>query len=97
MSGLIHWLEDHLLSCPYKAGLGIECPGCGFQRALVALLKGDFAESFALYPALLPMLMLFGVLALHIKYSFKHGAMALKILFVVNVVLIFGGWIAKML
>ena len=97
MSGFIHWLEDHLLTCPYKAGLGMECPGCGFQRAFIELIQGNVAESLALYPALIPMLVMFGLLGLHIKFSFRYGALALKILFVLNVVLIMGSWVAKML
>ncbi len=94
--GLLQWLEQHLLSCPYKATLGMDCPGCGFQRALISLIKGDFAESFAMYPALLPILAMFALLALHLKFSFKHGALALKILFFVNAALVIGAWVYKM-
>ena len=92
MSALIHWLEQHMLSCPYKEGLGIDCPGCGLQRAFVALLRGDVAESLVLYPALLPMLCMFLLLGLHLKFHLRHGALALKLLFVFNALLIFGSW-----
>lgn len=27
--------------CPFKLIIGLQCPGCGFQRALHALLQGD--------------------------------------------------------
>ena len=27
--------------CPFKLITGLQCPGCGFQRALHALLQGD--------------------------------------------------------
>ena len=30
-----------MFRCPFKLLTGLDCPGCGFQRALRALLKGD--------------------------------------------------------
>ncbi|MBC2840013.1 DUF2752 domain-containing protein [Robiginitalea sp. SC105] len=43
-----------------KQLLGISCPGCGLQRAVALLLKGELVNSFMMYPALLPMMALFG-------------------------------------
>ena len=63
-----------MLSCPSKKYLHIECPGCGFQRSVLALLKGDLPASFALYPATLPILALLGFTALHLVLKFKKGA-----------------------
>ena len=40
-----------LLPCFFKKFTGIDCPGCGFQRSILALLKGNFVESLNLYPA----------------------------------------------
>ena len=48
------WIERHALPCVYKQCFGLCCPFCGFQRSVIALLKGDVAQSFLLYPALLP-------------------------------------------
>lgn len=31
--------------CPFKLVTGLDCPGCGFQRALHALLHGKIAEA----------------------------------------------------
>ncbi|MGZ3873734.1 MAG: DUF2752 domain-containing protein [Mucilaginibacter sp.] len=55
----IGWLQNHLLPCPFKYLTGIDCPGCGFQRALIALAQGNFHKSLALYPAALPLLLFF--------------------------------------
>lgn len=55
----IAWLQDHLLPCPFKYFTGVDCPGCGFQRAVVALLKGNIAQSFSFYPAAIPLLLIF--------------------------------------
>lgn len=55
----IQWLQGHLLPCPFKYITGIDCPGCGFQRAVLALMRGDFHTSFTLYPAAIPLLLFF--------------------------------------
>jgi hypothetical protein len=55
----INWLQDHLLPCPFKYITGIDCPGCGFQRAVLALMQGQWKTSFLLYPPTIPLLLLF--------------------------------------
>ncbi|QNA42724.1 DUF2752 domain-containing protein [Lacibacter sediminis] len=76
------WLEKNLLTCPSKKFLHIECPGCGLQRSYIALMKGDFADSFQLYPAAIPMLLLFCYLLLHVFFRFKSGGKILMILYI---------------
>ena len=65
--GFISWLQKHLLPCPFKYLTGIDCPGCGFQRSVVALIQGDLHKSFILYPGAIP-LMLFFAYGLADKY-----------------------------
>jgi hypothetical protein len=55
----IGWLQDHLLPCPFKYLTGIDCPGCGFQRSVLALIQGQLRESFVLYPPAIPLLLFF--------------------------------------
>jgi len=57
--GFMSWLQDHLLACPFKYITGIDCPGCGFQRSVFALLQGNWHKSFMLYPAAIPLLLFF--------------------------------------
>jgi len=40
--------------CPFKALTGLDCPGCGSQRAVHAILHGDFREAFRYNALLLP-------------------------------------------
>jgi Protein of unknown function (DUF2752) len=63
---ITNWLQNHLLTCPFKKLTGIDCPGCGFQRSVIALIKGNLRESVHLYPAAIPLLVtaLFVLLAL---------------------------------
>lgn len=68
-----NWLENHMLQCPFVKYLHIECPGCGMQRSLIALCRGDIASSFALYPALIPLFVLLAYTILHLFYKFANG------------------------
>ncbi|HKL37898.1 MAG TPA: DUF2752 domain-containing protein [Bacteroidales bacterium] len=92
---LIQWLEAHLQPCVYKQNLGIECLGCGFQRSLIALLKGNIWESILLYPGLLPMLVLFAFLILHLIFHFKKGAAILKYIFLTDAAIIVTNYIIQ--
>ncbi|MEE4196978.1 MAG: DUF2752 domain-containing protein [Bacteroidales bacterium] len=94
---IIEWLESHMQSCFYKKYLGIECPGCGMQRALIELLKGNFAESLKLFPALIPTILLIIYLILHIIFKFNKGAQVLKILFIINTSIVVLSYIYKLI
>ena len=85
-----------MLSCPYKKYFGIDCFGCGMQRALIQLLKGNIVESFHLYPALIPMIFLFLFLVAHLIFKFKNGATWLKYQFIFVAALVVINFIAKL-
>ena len=82
------WLQGHMLACPSKKFLHIECPGCGLQRSMLALIKGDFAGSWNLYPATIPILLLMGFTLLHLKYKFARGAEVIKYSYAVIAIMI---------
>ncbi len=84
-----------MLDCYWKYYLGIECPGCGFQRSFWALFQGDFYTSFHLFPATIPLLLTFLVLALHLKFKFKNGAKAITVLFTSTAVIMVTSFIVK--
>lgn len=80
--GVINWLQNHLLLCPFKQTLGIDCPGCGIQRSILELMQGNFIASFKLYPATLPIIALFMFTIVHLKFDFKNGAFFIKMLYI---------------
>jgi hypothetical protein len=82
MSALVNWLESHQGTCSWKSHFGIECPGCGMQTALIELLKGNLLSSLKAFPALIPMIILFLFLILHLIFKFQKGAVLLKFLFI---------------
>ena len=75
---VVNWINAHLITCPFKYHTGLDCPGCGLQRSFIALLQGDVAGSFKLYPATIPILALFVFVPLHLKFDFKQGAYFIK-------------------
>lgn len=84
-----------MLTCPSKKLLHIDCPGCGLQRSFVALLKGEFVQSFQIYPATVPMLFMFGYLTGHLIFKFNNGARNLTFLFLFCSGIIFINYIYK--
>jgi len=94
-SVLIEFLKKHALTCPSKKYLHIECMGCGFQRSLIALLEGNWKDSFQLYPALIPMLLLWTFTIFHLIFTFKHGALIIRYLFLLCAIIILIHFILK--
>ena len=71
-------MEIPLLPCPIKHFFHIDCPGCGMQRSILALLEGDLWKSLSHYPATIPIFVLLFYTALHLKFGFKRGAAIIK-------------------
>lgn len=85
-----------MLPCPYKSLTGIDCLGCGMQRAFIALLQGHFRESFLLYPALLPVLFTLILTAVHLKFKLANGAAYVKYSYLFTIILVLVSYIWKM-
>jgi hypothetical protein len=58
-------IDQYLLPCMNKTLFGIECMGCGTQRAFLLVLNGEFTAAFKLFPAIYTTLLLFVFLGLH--------------------------------
>jgi hypothetical protein len=94
---IINWLESHQGSCSFREHAGIDCPGCGLQRSILALLRGDLGESFLQFPALLPLAAMFIFLGIHLVFKLKHGALVLKMFYISNVSIIVLHYIYKLI
>ena len=94
---LISWLQNHLIPCPFKYITGIDCPGCGFQRSVIALIQGDFYKSLTLYPAAIPLILLAMYIAADGYFKLDNSGNILKrTLFMVVGLLIIGSYCYKM-
>jgi hypothetical protein len=58
-------IEDFMLPCPIKKYFGIECFGCGTQRAVVMVFEGRFTEAFHMFPAVYTVLLFFATVVLN--------------------------------
>lgn len=54
-----------MIPCMSKKYLGIECLGCGAQRAISLVFRGEFLEAFHLFPAVYTLLLFFIFVGLH--------------------------------
>jgi hypothetical protein len=93
----VSWLEQHMLRCPSKKWMLIDCPGCGLQRSVIALLKGEILDSFRIYPPGIMVLATILILILHLIFRFQNGAAILKVFYIVTTVAVLVNYIYKIL
>ena len=93
---IINWLENHYLPCAYKQLFGVECPLCGSQRALIELLRGNILESFRLYPALIPSIIIVFATLLQMIFKWKYGWKTIRISLLADFTLIMVSYIIKL-
>ncbi|WP_035336301.1 DUF2752 domain-containing protein [Dokdonia sp. PRO95] len=83
-------MDEYMLPCLNKKYLGFECMGCGIQRSISLLFKGEFIEAFYMYPAIYPLIALLGFLVLNqftnLKFANK-GVIFLAILTVATIII----------
>ncbi len=88
--------ESDMLPCLSRQLLGISCPGCGLQRAVALLLRGEWVDSFLMYPALLPMIVLFGFILADLLVGIRKGTRIISILAVTTVAAILINYLIKL-
>lgn len=69
-----------MIPCLSKTLFGIECLGCGFQRAIILLFQGEWRASFLMYPALFPLLLFFGIVGVSLIHTSKNYSRTIKVL-----------------
>lgn len=81
---MVNWLEQHLFTCFFKSHFGMECPGCGMQRALIALLKGDLTDSLKYHAALIPFILTIAALLIQLIIKHRLGGKVVMWLFILT-------------
>lgn len=87
--------EQNMIPCLSKTMLGIDCPGCGLQRSIVHLLRGEFWEAFLMYPAIYALIVLFGFLIFDYFFAIKQSNRITIALMVLTVSMILINYILK--
>ncbi len=85
-----------MIPCLNKQLFGVDCLGCGTQRALLLLFNGDFAKAFHMFPAIYTTLLFFGILALHFLDKSRNYHKLLIGLAIVNASIMIVSYIYKM-
>ncbi|MDT0676318.1 DUF2752 domain-containing protein [Autumnicola musiva] len=88
-------MEEYMFPCLNKKLFGLECYGCGGQRALVLLLKGNFAGALHMYPAIYSLLILLVFLVLNLFFKFKYDYTIKIGLIFLNAAIIVGSYLYK--
>jgi hypothetical protein len=91
------FLKIHMLTCPVKYFFHIDCPGCGMQRSIIALLEGDLWKSLSFYPATIPIFVFLIYTAFHLIIDFRHGAVIIKWGYILCSIIIFIFYIYKVI
>ena len=89
-------LEKYMLPCINKKIFGIDCLGCGMQRSISLLFKGEFLEAFYMYPAIYPLMLLLIFLGFNTFVKFKYDWHIKASLIVTSVLTIIIGYVIKM-
>lgn len=90
-------LEEYMLPCLNKTLFGVECTGCGAQRAVVLLFQGEFSKAFFMYPAVYSLALLLGFLLFNLFFKFRYDYSIKMGLILLNAIIIAGAYIIKMI
>lgn len=88
-------MEDYMLPCLNKKLLGVECMGCGMQRAIALIFQGEFAAAFQMYPAIYSLITLFLFIGINIFFKFKNSNKVIGALAILTVATIIISYIIK--
>ena len=93
---MYYQMEKYMIPCLFKKTTGIDCVGCGFQRAVYMVFTGDFKDAFYMFPAVYTTLLFFGMLALHFIDKSRNYHKFIVVLAIVNAFIMIVSYIYKM-
>lgn len=93
---ILEGLEDYMLTCTNKQIFGVECLGCGTQRAAALLFKGEFVAAFKMYPAIYTIILLLALVVFNFFVKFKYDYKIKMSLLFLNIAIIVVSYAIKM-
>ena len=91
----LNGMEDYMIPCLNKKIFGVECLGCGMQRATAFIFSGEFSAAFKIYPAIYTLFFLGLFLLLSIFIKIKYSETIKAVLMISSIVLIIFNYILK--
>ncbi len=79
--------EDYMLPCLSKSIFGIDCMGCGTQRALILIINGQFIEAFYMFPAIYTTILFFFAVGLNFTHKSRNYHPVIITLAIINAVI----------
>lgn len=90
-------LEEYMLPCLTKGIFGVDCPGCGLQRAVALLFEGEFVAAFQMYPAIYALIPLFALILASKLFRLKVDQRPIIVLSIASVALILLNFLIKII
>ncbi|OCB75492.1 DUF2752 domain-containing protein [Flavobacterium crassostreae] len=88
-------LEKYMIPCWTKKLFGVACLGCGFQRAFLLFIQGEFAASFRMYPAIYTTLVFLSCLGISMVYKGIFSQKTILVLAGINGACVFLGYLYR--
>ena len=89
-------IEKYMIPCMNKQLFGIDCLGCGTQRAFLLVLNGDFAAAFQMFPAIYTTILFFITLGFHFIDKSRKYDKIIIVLAIINAIIMITSYIYKM-
>ena len=86
-----------MLPCLNKKLFGVDCMGCGLQRAIALIFQGEFVAAFQMYPAVYGLITLFLYVGLNIFFKFKNSNKIIGVLAILTVATIIISFVIKLI
>ena len=84
-----------MLPCMNKKLFGIDCMGCGIQRSLALILKGEFYDALLMYPAIYTLITFFVIIVMNFVDKKRDYHKPIMILGFVNAIIILTSYLYK--
>lgn len=85
-----------MFPCITKKYIGMDCMGCGLQRATLLLTKGEFIDAFKMYPAIYPLVVFFVFLGISYVTKIPNSSKITAVLSILCVFSIVSAYIYKL-
>ena len=89
-------IEDFMIPCVNKTLFGIDCFGCGTQRAFLLILNGKFLEAFYMFPAIYTTILFFIILGLNFMDKSRNYHKIIILLAIMNAVIMIISYFYKL-
>ena len=88
-------MEEYMIPCMHKKIFGVDCMGCGTQRAFLMVLQGNFTDAFKMFPAIYTTILLFLLIFLHFVDKKRKYHKAIIFIAILNAAIMVFAYIYK--